>query len=223
MSSSNTTTNNANEFSNSLSRPSPLARLCGNCGYLLTGLPTCGICPECGEDYREDQIVLVGWATGLQVSTATASPKRVWRVALVSSGWLLINGTINLFEHNIGAACGWFGAMAVMQGWLLYRRQSLIDSHGGTCHVRLTPVGFAQREGFGPVNLIPWLADVTIALRPERAGIFSLSMSRPGPGAAYRRGKTQWPISFEFDCTPEQAEHLARRIDRFHHRPPGDS
>jgi hypothetical protein len=198
-----------------------LAPLCGNCGYLLTGLPTCGICPECGEGYREDQIVLVGWATGPQASTATASPKRVWRVALVSSGWLLINGTISLFEHHIVPASASFGAMAVMQGWLLYRRQALIDSHGGTCHLRLSPVGFAQREGFGPVNLIPWLADLTIALRSERPGIYSLSMSRPGPGAAYRRGKRQWPISFELECTPEQAEYLTLRIAQFSHRPPG--
>ena len=217
MSSSNTTTNKANEFPDSPSQLSPLAPLCGNCGYLLTGLPTCGICPECGDGYRDDQIVLLGWATGPHVSTATASPKRVWRVALVSSGWMLINGTMNLLDHQIGLACFWFASLAVMQGWLLYRRQSLIDSHGGTCHLRLSSVGFAQREGFGPVNLIPWLADLVIAFRSERPGIHSLSMSRPGPGAAYGRGKMQWPISFEFECTPEQAEYLTLRIAQFRH------
>ena len=59
MSSSNTTTNKASEFPDSLPTHAPLAPLCGNCGYLLTGLPSCGICPECGEGYRDDQIVLL--------------------------------------------------------------------------------------------------------------------------------------------------------------------
>jgi hypothetical protein len=217
MNSSNTTTNKANELPDSLSPPSPLASLCGNCGYLLTGLPPCGICPECGQGYRDDEIVLLGWATGPHVSTATAPPKRVWRVALASSACLLLNGTLCLFQHQIIPACLWFVGAVGMQGWLLYRRYSLLDSHGGTCHLRLTGVGFAQREGFGPVKLIPWLSDLTVTFRPERAGIYSLGMSRPGPGAAHGRGKMQWPISFEFECTPEQAEYLRFRIAEFRH------
>ena len=34
---------------------------CPDCGYLLTGLPEQGICPECGLAYGPDLLVLYGW------------------------------------------------------------------------------------------------------------------------------------------------------------------
>lgn len=45
-------------------------RVCGGCGYPLTGLPDDGQCPECGSSYGRDQVVLAGWAIGAHETIA---------------------------------------------------------------------------------------------------------------------------------------------------------
>ena len=47
-----------------------LAR-CGQCGYWLQGLPTAGVCPECGTAYDGSGIFLLGWGRGAHANILT--------------------------------------------------------------------------------------------------------------------------------------------------------
>lgn len=190
-------------------------RTCGNCGYLLLGLPTEGNCPECGERYETDELVIPGWAAGSQQGTTTAPPGRVWRIALLSTGWLSSQVILNLIEHRVASAGVYAIADAAILTRLFYRRRMLIRDFGCTSHLRISPRGLAQREGFGPVKLIPWMRDLQITLAPADKDMYVLAASRPGPGSAYRTGKMQWPIAFQFECSSKQALVLCHMLERY--------
>lgn len=193
-------------------------RFCGNCGYQLTGLPREGICPECGETYQSDELVICGWAAGPNVEVTTAAPKGLWRIALFSIAWIWVQALSELFQHRTRLALLLAAGGAALLCKSFYRRRALINEAGYTCHLRITPKGLAQREGFGPVKLVPWLPGLRITLAPEGQGMYLLAVSRVGPSSAYRKGKTQWPIAFQFECSPEKAAALGqilRRYDRF--------
>src|SRR5687768_8553124 len=45
--------------------------VCPGCGYSLLGLPADGVCPECGQHYGRDTVVLFGRATGQRATLFT--------------------------------------------------------------------------------------------------------------------------------------------------------
>lgn len=190
-------------------------RICGNCGYRLIGLPRSGICPECGQQYEADELVIPGWAAGPHVRLTTAPPRRVWRIALCSTGCFWMWAVNELLAHHAGLALGFVAVGAVTLGWGLYRRRKLINDFGCTSHLRISPRGLAQREGFGPAKLVPWLRGLQITLAPEGKGMYMLAVSRSGPGSVYRKAKTQWPIAFQFECTREKAVALSQILQRY--------
>lgn len=60
----------------------PLTSNCAKCDYALVGLPSTGVCPECGTPYDDRFIILRGYATGAGATHANASPKSVpWLLA----------------------------------------------------------------------------------------------------------------------------------------------
>jgi hypothetical protein len=183
---------------------------CGNCGYLLTGLPSGGICPECGCEYDESELVIAGWAAGPHESVETATPKRVWRAALLSLGFVWAQIFIDLLQHRLTDALEWCGCGIVLLAWFFYRRWMLINEFGYTAHVRISPRGIAQRQGFGPVNLLPWAANLKFSLTPRPGGIQLLSVSRVGLDKRSQKQTKQWPIAFDFECSSEQADHLRK-------------
>jgi hypothetical protein len=183
-------------------------RLCGNCGYQLTGLLQTGICPECGQRYLEDEIVIAGWAAGPHETLSTASPRQLWRVALVSLGYVWIQAIINLTEHRLNWALCWAGGGAAVLAWALWRRGALLHDFGHTAHLRISPYGIGQREGFGPVKPMPWAARLQATLIPQRNGIHLLAVSRVGADKQSKRRANKWPIGFEFECSEKQAAYL---------------
>ncbi|CAA9385554.1 MAG: hypothetical protein AVDCRST_MAG64-915 [uncultured Phycisphaerae bacterium] len=64
-------------------------RRCASCGYRLAGLPEDGVCPECGEAYAADDVVLEGWACGDSASIFTGTTRRVAFVVILNSFYLL--------------------------------------------------------------------------------------------------------------------------------------
>lgn len=195
--------------------PVAFDRICGNCGYLLIGLPCEGICPECGERYEADELVIPGWAAGSQQSATTAPPGRVWWTALMTTGWLSVQAILNLLQHHSKLAAGYGAIDLAILARVFYRRRMLINDFGCTSHLRLSPRGLGQREGFGPVRLVPWIRDLRITFTPEGKGMYLLAASRPGPGRAYRKGKMQWSIAFQFECSKEEAAALSQILQRY--------
>lgn len=186
-------------------------RLCGNCGYSLQGSPNAGVCPECGEAYFDDEIVIRGWPAGPYESLATAAPRRLWPIAL---GWLIWTACLwsqvadNLVHHHIARGVGWAAVILGIAACLLYRRQNLITQFGCTAHLRLSPKGFGQREGFGAVMRTPWASTVTLKLIPRPRGAFLLGVWRIRDGKRKEPKPHHWLIGFEFACTPDQAKCL---------------
>lgn len=190
-------------------------RVCGNCGYLLLGLPSDGICPECGEQYASDEIVIPGWAAGPHQGATTAPPGKAWRVALATTGWLSIEAISNFLQHRSELAAAYAVVDAAVLTRVFYRRKMLINNFGCTSHLRISPRGLGQREGFGPVKFVPWMRDLQITVAPESKGMYLLAASRPGPGRAYRKGKMQWPIAFQFECSADKAAALSQALQRY--------
>jgi hypothetical protein len=193
--------------------PLPIDRLCGHCGYFLTGLSPEGNCPECGENYVADEMIIPGWAAGPHEGVTNAPPKNVWRVTILSSCCLWIQVINLLAHHRLDWALALAGSDAAFLAWLFYRRRMLLSQFGCTAHLRLSPRGFAQREGFGTVKLLPWTRDLRIELSPKHGRNYLLTGSRAGHFFLHKR--TQYPISFQFECSSEQANRLKEQIAEF--------
>lgn len=189
---------------------SPFVRLCGNCGYLLAGLPPQGICPECGQSYEVDEMVILGWFDGPHQSIATAPVRDIWRIVLFWTAVLWVQAVDNLMRRRTLAALGWGAAGAAIVGWSLYRRYTLMQDKGCPAQLRLSSRGMAQRAGFGPVAYVPWAPDLAIRFVPLRNNRHSFSASREGP-----KNRRYWPIAFEFECSVEQANRLRQIIQHF--------
>ena len=93
---------------------------CGQCGYLLRGLPYKGVCPECGNEYDADPLRMQGiflptfpqfplaYTLGLLVNGAVS----IWLVA----------GAFNPFKSGPFYAGMLFAALACVFGVQLARR-----------------------------------------------------------------------------------------------------
>ncbi len=173
---------------------------CPECGYLLTGLPDQGICPECGTAYHPDMIVLYGWAQHVRGNEATRRHGRRWWVWAVL-GWLLI---LLLFN--------WI-AIIILPAWLISMSappsQACSPMPPHPCSLRLVPEGFAQRDGVGPVKLRRW--------RPNWRQLIFMPA---GPG---RWSIRSWhhmhivlcgsrTVDFEFSCDAQTAERIQDRV-----------
>src|SRR5690242_10129098 len=91
----------ANDNQNEVADPLRPDR-CPDCGYLFTGLPDAGTCPECGIEYDPETIVLYGYKTGhrsavtLPFSNAMAVLLAIAAIACIASTLFTASMAINI-------------------------------------------------------------------------------------------------------------------------------
>jgi hypothetical protein len=188
-------------------RPPPV---CGECGYRLFGLPPEGCCPECGNNYDRDQIVIPGRGSGAMESTRHA-PLDWFQLVLLFAcvGFAQVAyWRFSTRQWTEGIIYGSFGVMTLGIG--LFNRGRLHSSGEAPCHVRLFPDGFGQRNGFGKCKLHPWSTVGQLTLEPAGHGKYRLHITSST--------LLLLPVSIEFECTTRQAKWLGQVIARYRHR-----
>jgi hypothetical protein len=136
--------------------PASLASaVCANCGYSLTGLTGIRVCPECGKEYDESEVVLYGWARGRHENLANTKRTRlVW--VLLSSFAFIVFQLPSLALGGTRYDLLIFAAMAVSAGLLLFRRSE--SGHPGLIQVRLSDRGCVQYDNLHAPSAIGELA-----------------------------------------------------------------
>jgi hypothetical protein len=192
---------------------------CPDCGYLLTGLPERGVCPECGSAYDEQMIVLYGWGCGDRLSLANSHG---WRRVML--GALLLPQMIMMLILAAAAAMfqslGWLWLIPwiLAVAYFMWRWRRIRRDAPAPSQVRLCPQGYAQRDGLGPVTLQPWRRGVVMQLTPAGRGRYRIRrqvrfLSMPvGP-----LGK----IGLEFECDATKAESIGKRMQAWYWSAPG--
>jgi hypothetical protein len=119
--------------------------LCPRCDYSLQGLPDSGVCPECGESYCQDFIILRGkpillgdYPNGLRITSpiristgllfivllaATARTANPWlmTVLVIATLTTTFRGVVWFSQPRRGEALIWMGRQGVAQQALLER------------------------------------------------------------------------------------------------------
>ncbi len=194
--------------------PDPLrVQRCPDCGYMLCGLPAEGICPECGAAYEPEMIVLYGWEHGL------APEHRRW-LRWVQAGlhywWILyVPFAVWLWPWTQISKRPSVTQVAVMLGLaiplVIAVWDALRDRPARTpapVQLRLTPKGFAMREGIGPAPIRPWLRQMDIGLDEIREDWFLLYSKFEGMRI------TWWP-GLEIKCDTATARRIRQRVERW--------
>lgn len=130
-------------------------RRCGDCGYELTALPSAGRCPECGQVYLEDELVLFGWAGGNDANIATAHISRMlWVLVPIMLAFLVI-GVLSIRRDPIWTLLWSLIGVFVLtrMAWIRYSNAAISPA---PVQLRISPHGIGRREGVGPVGLLPW-------------------------------------------------------------------
>lgn len=206
---------------------------CPDCGYLLTGLPEQGVCPECGFAYNSDMIVLYGRASG-RFSSAAAN-RQASVQALVALLPIVLLVVLIVARRIVGTA--WPGSrmvpwpMFVVYGSLvvgaLYRRWRARQDElkpNARWQLRLSPQGFAQRDYIGPVQMRPWAQDLRVEVRIRAWSINLLERRWPVSRRRLHIRILKWKgrfrlaktlIDFQFDCQNDVALRVGRLIEQW--------
>jgi hypothetical protein len=186
---------------------------CPDCGYLLTGLPAEGLCPECGFAYNAEMIVLYGWAGEVRRTQANQRPGR-WLTILVWVKALLIVGVVWYpFVVRRDPTIAWMASIITLIAvHTIYRRHRLLREGLAPVQLRLFPDGFAQRDGIGGVRLRPWR-------RGRHLRVQGVSAGRINRVRSYRwyhpASLGWWYVDFMFRGNMETVARIQERIDRW--------
>jgi hypothetical protein len=178
---------------------------CASCGYQLQGLPTEGICPECGSAYDQRTIILHGWARGGHGHVGNARP---WVSALLA---LLLLGLvwINWLSRNY-LYLAWSVFVVAMMGLALWRRWN--SPLPAPIQVRLSASGCRQVDnpaadtGAAPT---PWPAVHRVTLKQRRRDRVRVRCECRTP---WWRLDNKFPVDADVACTPQRLAALRERI-----------
>ncbi len=185
---------------------------CPQCGYLLTGLPEAGQCPECGFGYSPDLIVLYGWRYHQSPNWSDSW----WGMTLLLT---VLGAAIGAVVLGASMSFGWIAGSVVglvlvggLAALVVTRRRSM-KRDVPPMQARLCAAGFGQRRGFGRVRLVRWDRSHSVTLQGLPGGRYRLTIMVTGPRAMVR---LQAQVVFlEFRASEAAALEIHRRIGQW--------
>ncbi|HWE96374.1 MAG TPA: hypothetical protein VG269_20595 [Tepidisphaeraceae bacterium] len=129
-----------------------VASVCANCGYSLEGLTGRRICPECGKEHDESEVILHGWARGRHENLSNTKRTRIGLMLLGSFAWVAVQLPSLASAGSRSYLILYAAAIMVPAGLLLFRRSD--SAHPGLIQVRLSDQGCVQYDHLGPPSAI---------------------------------------------------------------------
>jgi hypothetical protein len=192
--------------------------VCPACGYSLTGLPSIGVCPECGIAYDDSQLILYGWACGTHATPSNSRGKRFFFALFpILFLWQIFQPWISR-EWRLTLAIMWMASL----GLNLLRRKTI--DHPGGVQVRLNRKGVVQVDDLSALRerpaagkqLVPWKEIEMVTwkqLSDDRLRVqIKLLMPR------YTPAHNPLPVDAEVNCNCQQAEKLHAMIEDWRER-----
>lgn len=182
---------------------------CPDCGYLLTGLPEQGICPECGFASTPAMIVLYGWGSGPHRIAANMRMHPVeW--AITRALIVILVALMACIELNSLPAMAIAGLLAVAYvAYTGYQRWHASGEAPAPVQLRLFPAGFAQRNGIGPVRKLRAWSGKRVYIRRLGNGRYHI---RCWKSLQWETARGSSAIDFERDCDDATASLIAKRV-----------
>jgi hypothetical protein len=189
--------------------------VCVQCEYLLYGLSADARCPECGAEIDLSVITIDGWSAN---SLPTMRP----RTLILIGGALVLY--LLLFISDTGVIHRGFDIMSsplfamILAGLLVVAGIAIrfwFSSGPASVPVRLrlSPKGFEQRTGPGPLKLTPWRPTMLVSALDERKGRQSLYVA--WSGSRFLPRIRQYPIAFEFNADAAMAKQLQVLVENW--------
>jgi hypothetical protein len=184
--------------------------VCVQCDYSLIGLPAGSRCPECGAEIDESVISLQGWSPR---SWATMRPREI----ALFSGAIVVMLFFSFAESgHVLESLPLLLAVVVflgITGFSFVRYWLSSPDSSMPVRLRLSPKGFEQRIGPGPLKLMPWRREMLVMTRDRKRGRHSLHVK--WTARRFLRRTEKYPIAFEFDADPVVARLLKVQIENW--------
>jgi hypothetical protein len=177
---------------------------CPQCGYALEGLPVSGLCPECGFEYFPDLVVLYGrGAGGKQTGMGN------WLTVV----YCIVSMAVYLLVDTRWMRAPWLPGVVILALVLVFEwyRRAMARGMPSETQLRLSPHGFAQRDGLGEATLAPWTKDRQVA--------WSKTWLGPGYIMKITGRPTQFvihhPVQFQFQADEQTFRELKQRVRQY--------
>jgi hypothetical protein len=182
--------------------------VCVECDYSLVGLPMGARCPECGAQSDPQVITLCGWSPE-SIATARSGQLAWYIVAAVIFG-MVVSRDLSRPRRSTLIVLGLLVLFPLLK---LFRRWFAGADPRMPVRLRLSPDGFEQRMGSGPLKLASWDSRMVAQIKHGRGRQQSLRVTW-APGQFVMTTNSR-PINFDFDSDPHDALVLAAQVQQW--------